>query len=424
MQVTREDLNPCTVKLNVVCSPEQVAQAFDKAYRQAAKRVRIPGFRPGHAPKHLVQQSVAPEAIRDMAAENVIEKAFKEALGEMKLEPAGQPSVEVSKLSEEESACEFSAKVPLPPQVELGDYKTLEIERPSDEVTDAEVDEQIEEMRKRKGTRETITDRGAQEGDSAVVNIRVDGEEGDGRNFMIVIGKTFKALDGALTGMNAEEMKSLDLKFPKEFQEKDWAGKQFHCTVTLRSMSSFKLPELDDDFAQSFKADNLDEFRKRLKDQMVRAKSSAINDFVNEKILDLVLQSSIVHVPDTMWESVANRKLQDIAMEQGQAGKTFEEYAKENGMTVEQLVEAQREEAKLFVQRAVVVREIFAQEKMELSNQELNIELFDMAREFNVAPQELLTVLRKNRAVDDLYFRAIYRKVTKFLSDNTRSKSA
>ncbi|MFN8219929.1 MAG: hypothetical protein U0S12_07325 [Fimbriimonadales bacterium] len=111
-------------------------------------------------------------------------------------------------------------------------------------------------------------------------------------------------------------------------------------------------------------------------------------------------------------------------MEQGQAGKTFEEYAKENGMTVEQLVEAQQEEAKLFVQRAVVVREIFAQEKMELSNQELNIELFDMAREFNVAPQELLTVLRKNRAVDDLYFRAIYRKVTKFLSDNTRSKSA
>lgn len=424
MQVTREDLNPCTVKLTVVCTTEQVQLAYDKAYKQAAKRIRIPGFRPGHAPKHLVQQNVAREAIQEMAQENLLNVSFNDALKQESIEPGGQSSVEAMSLSEEEGKGEYTAKVPLPPKVELGEYKGVEVDKPDDTVSDEDIEQQIEELRKRKGTRETISDRGAQEGDVAVVNVRADGEEGDGRNFMVIVGKSFKELDAALASMNVEEMKSLDLKFPKDFQEKDWAGKKHHCTVTLRSLSSMKLPDVDDSFAKAFNSNNMDEFKQRLKDQMIRSKSSAIADFVNEKILDAILAVSKVHIPDSMWESVAQRKLQDIAAEQQQQSKSFEDYAKEQGMTAEQLVEAQKEEAKLFVERAVVVREIFAAEKMELTNSEINVELFDMAREYNVAPQELLTVLRKNRAVDDLYFRAIYRKVTTFLAENAKVTSA
>lgn len=424
MQVSREDLNPCTVKLTVVCTADQVKAAYDKAYKQAAKRVRIPGFRPGHAPKHLVQQSVAPEAITEMAQENLLEGTFNGALKQEGIEPGGQSSVESMKIDEAAGTGEYAAKVPLPPKVELGEYKGIEVTKPNDEVTDAEVEARLDEMRKTKGMREAVEDRGAQDGDAAVVNIRVDGGEAEGRNFMIVVGQSFKALDAALHNMNVEEMKSLDLKFPKDFQDAEWAGKSHHCTVTLRSLNTMALPELDDEFAKSMKAENLDELKQRLKDIMMRRKTAAVSDFVTEKILDGVLTKSTIHIPDSMWESVAQRKLQDTAMEQQRAGVKFEDYVAAQGMTVEQYVQAQKDEAKLFVQRAVMVREIFAAEKMELVNAEINVELFDMAREYQVSPQDLLTVLRKNKAVDDLYFRAIYRKVTKFLTENAKLTTA
>src|SRR5687768_15652370 len=125
MQVTREDLNPCTVKLTVVCEPQEVDEGFGKALKQIAKQIRLPGFRPGHAPKAMVEQYVQKGELADAAADHIVRRAFKDALAEQKLEPdpGTRPNVELTKIDEEEKACEFTVKVPLPPVVELGEYK-------------------------------------------------------------------------------------------------------------------------------------------------------------------------------------------------------------------------------------------------------------------------------------------------------------
>jgi len=422
MQVTREDLNPCTVQLTIACDADQVAQGFEKAYKQLSKNIRLPGFRPGHAPRNMVQPLIPKQDLYEQAADNIVRTAFKAALDQEKLEPYSQPSVDLKELNDEEKKAEFVAKVPLAPVVELGGYKGLEAEQPPIEVTDEEVQAQINELRSRKATREAVTHRGVEEGDVAVVNVRAEGETGDGRNFMTIAGQTFPQLDQALMGMQAEELKSLELTFPDTFQEKDWAGKTMKCQVTLRSVNAVKMPELDDEFAQSLSTESVEQLENRVRELIGQAKMNMAHEYVVEQLLEALLKTSTIHVPDTMWESVASRRLQELNADQQQKGKSMEEYAKEQGMTLEELVEAWKTESKLHVQRAVAVRDIFSQEKMTLSNQELNRELGAMAQEFEMDPKELLTTLKKNQALDELQFRAIFRKVTEFLKENAKIK--
>lgn len=422
MQITREDLNPCTVALDVVCDGDAVHAGFEKAFKTLAKQIRVPGFRPGHAPKAVVEKMVDREHLYDAAADHIVRSTVKKAFEQEKLEPFARPSVEMKKLDRDAGECEFTIKVPLAPKVELGDYHGLAAEVPTLAVTDEEVQHQIDEIRRRHSTREAITDRGAEEGDVAVVNIKPEGQEGDGRNFMTIAGQTFPELDAALMGMKAEEMKLLELTFPENFQEKDWQDKTFNCRVTLRSVSSVTLPELDDEFAKELNLEGVQDLENRMREQIGKAKRSMIQDYVNEQLLEELATRSTIHVPDTMWEGVASQRLRELALEQEKKGKTLEQYAAENNMTVEQMVEAWRGEAKTQVIRAIMVREIFAREKMSLSNAELNEELGVMSREFEMRPDQLVETLKKNHALDELHFRALFRKVTQFLDEHAKKK--
>ena len=424
MQVTREDLNPCTVKLNVICDAQQVKEGYDKALKSISKNIKMPGFRPGHVPKGMIEKMIDPGQLNEEAAEAIVRSAFRQAVEQegIKPDPGTAPAVELVKIDQEEGVCEFNAKVPLPPVVELGDYKGLPVEKPAIEVTNEEVEYQIEELRKQRHSREAVTDRGAEEGDVAVVNIKLDGEEGDGRNFMTVVGKTFPQLDQALSGMKVEEMKHLDLTFPENFQEKDWAGKPFKCLVTLNSISAVKLPEIDDAFAQSLKTDNLDDLNIKLREGILRAKNEMVREMVTEQLLERLLERSKVEVSDNMWEQLANRRLYETEQEMHQQGKNMEQHAAENGMTVEGLVEAWREKAKTHVIRALMIRTVFEQEKMEIGNEELNRELYSMASEFGVEPQQMLEMLQKNKAMEEIQYRSISRKVSEFLLENADIK--
>ncbi|MEZ0325135.1 MAG: trigger factor [Fimbriimonas sp.] len=424
MEVTREDLNACTVKFTVKAEQLEVKDAFDKAYKQVAKQIKLPGFRPGHAPRAMIEKVVSKEEVYDTAAENLIRKLYKQILdqNELAVDSTTQPMVDLTEFAEDEPKAEFSIKVPLAPQVKLGEYKALPLERPKIEVTDEEVEHQIEEFRKRRQTREAVVDRGVTEGDIAVVNIKPDGIEGEGRNFMTIAGQTFPALDEALHGMKVEDMKSLDVTFPDNFQEKDWAGQSMHIQVTLNSLSTVKLPELDDEFAQSMKTESIEDLRIRVRTGIQRAKSQMLRDFVNEQLLEKLHERSEVAVSDNMWEALANRRLRETAEEQHKAGKTIEQYATENGMTVEQLEQAWKDKAKMHVERALLIRELFVAEKMELTNQELNDELYAMSEEMEMPPQETLDLLKKNNALDELQFRAISRKVGNFLEENADVK--
>jgi trigger factor len=415
MQTTREDLNPCTVKLNIVCDPAEVKSGFEKAKKNLAKKVRLPGFRPGNAPKHLAEQYLNKAEVYDEALQQIISNAYKAVVKEQNLEPdpTVRPQVDVTKINEEE--CEFVAKIGLPPVVELGDPKGIPVQRPAAPITDEDVDRQIQEFRQRRGTHVAITERGVADGDVCVVNIKPDGEEGEGRTFMVIAGQTFPSLDQALSNMRVEEVKHTELTLPENFQEKDWAGKTLSAVVTLNSVSAISMPELDDSFAQSFKSENLDEFRSLIRAGLERNINGEIEKIVAEQLLDGILDRSKVEVSDNMWEPIADQRLAEVAEEQQKAGKTLEDYAQQQGMTIEDIRSAWRDRAKTEVKRALVVREIYKQENMDLDNESINQELADMAQEMGISPKEMLEILQQRNALQELQFRAISRKVREFL---------
>ena len=423
MQVTREDLNPCTVKLNVVCDANEVKEGFDKAFKQISKKIKLPGFRPGHAPRAMLESLISKEELYDSATENIVRSSLKTALTEAELEPdqTTRPSVELKLIDQDTNAAEYSVKIPLPPKITLGEYKGLPVQKPVISVTEEEVEKQIEEFRKRRQLREAVTDRGVQEGDVAVVNVKIDGEEGDGRNFMTIAGQTFEALDSALMGMQVEEMKNLEVTFPDTFQEKDWAGQTHKIQVTINSVSGVKLPDLDDEFAKSLKTENVDDLRTRVREGLGRAKNEMLRELVTEQLMERLHERSEVFVSDNMWEALADRRMRETAEEQRKEGKTLENYAAEKGMTIEQLSEAWNKNAKLQVERALMIREVFVKEQMQLTNNELHAELIEMAREYDTEVEEMLKVLQKNEAIDELHFRAISRKVADFLESQAEA---
>ncbi|MFQ3667477.1 MAG: trigger factor [Fimbriimonadaceae bacterium] len=420
MIITREELNPCTIRLSITVDPEQVREGFEKAYRQLSKGVRVPGFRPGQAPKAIVEPMIPKDQLYDAAADIIVRRSFKEAIDSEALEPHpnSRPSVDLKALEEESGRCEFDVKVPLAPKVELAEYRGLSAQKPKVEVTEEDIDAQIEELRKSRSTREAVTDRGVEEGDVAVLNVRIDGEEGEGRNFMTVAGKTFPELDAALLGMRVEEVKSVELPFPANFQEKDWAGKTLKAVVTVRSLSAVQLPELDDTFAQSMRTGSVDELRQRVREVLTHARTSMSNEYVNHQLIENLVQKSTIHVPDTMWEDVANNKIRQVIEEQREKGKTLDQYAAEQGMTVDEFRASQEREAKMYIVRAVAVQEIYLREKMELTPADLNAELYEMAREYQLPPEEMFNLLKKNKATSELRFRAMDRKVLDFLREN------
>jgi trigger factor len=423
MDIKREDLNQCTVQLDIVCDPDQVVRGFERAYKDAAKQVRVPGFRPGHAPRAMVEQRVDKNAVAEVAAGIIMTDAYKAAVDQLDLKPYSTGAVTLKAIDQEEKKCELTAKVPLPPVVEIGDYASIPIEMPDIQVTDEDVEAQIEEMRHRRSTREAVSNRGVERGDVAVVNIKVEGEEGEGRNFMTVVGKTFPLLDDSLIGMRVEELKNAKLAFPDTFQEKDWAGKEFSCQIGLRSLSSMKLPELDE-VASSLKLESGDDLKTRIREALERQKEDAIVGIVNEQLIEELMKRSSVCVPDTMWETVAKQNLRELAESLHERKISFADYVKEKGMTEEDFIEAQGAEAKRYVMRAQLIQDLFLKENMTVSNQDLNDELGEMAHDYNMTTRELVTTLQKNDSLREIHYQAIHRKVMEFLNSRADIKVA
>lgn len=417
MQIESRELNPCTIELKVKCSPEQVKTGYDKAYRRAAKHVKVPGFRPGAAPMAVLKNYVNQEAVKEIAEEFIVKDAFAAAIKEQGLTPQGRPVLEWAKVDEKAGEAEFQIKVPLEPKVELASYEGLEAQVPDDQVTEEQVEQQLETLRERRATRKKVEHRGAENGDFAVVNIQPDESEGEGRNFMTMIGQTFPQLDQLLLGMKAEESKRETVTFPENFQEKDWAGKPMSVQVTLRSLSAAELPELDEDFAKDLNAESLAELRERIRQNLAQATERAIQNYIDDQLLRSLLEQSTIHVPDTLWEGVAARREEELARDAQQEGRTLEEAIAESNMTMEELRMRLRKEAEDSVKRAVAIREIFDREGLKVTNEERAVQIQELARENRMTPEAVVDALKRSGNLGEIEFRAMHDKVLALLRE-------
>jgi trigger factor len=368
----------------------------------------------------MLEPLIEPSELSQQAAEEMIQKLYPKAIESENLEVdrTTQPHFSVTEIDKSEKKFSFEVKVPLPPKVELGDYKGLPVKQPTVDVTDAEIDYELQELRANGQGHGPVTDRGVGDGDVAVLAIKEEGEEGEGKMLVTIAGQNFPSLDDAIRGMRVEEIKNVELGFPEDFVEKEFAGKSFKAQVTLNSLSGVTLPPIDDEFAKSLQSESVEDLRNRLREVIGSAKQQMIRQVVHERLVDELMTRSEVAVSENMWENLASRRIEELAQEQAQKKQSLEEYAKQKGMTVEDLAKAWESKAKLEVERALLVQAVFSKEQMEIDNRDLAQELHGMASEYQMDPSDLLDLLKKNGAVEELHFRALARKVGDFLLAN------
>ncbi len=420
MKIQRTDLNPCTVQLEIECTPEQVRAALNKSLKRASKRVKIPGFRPGTAPPEIVKKHVNMEAVKEWALDETVQQAVKSAIQQERLTlyRLARPRVDDLEYDMDALTCKFKVKVPLEPVVELGEYKGLKAEVPPAEVTEEMVDEYIEQLRTERASKQPVESRGAQNGDQAVVAIRPQEEGLEEKAFAVSVGQTFPSLDEALLGMKPEDVRTVDLTFPDDFTDPAWRGKTIKCEVEVRSLTAPVLPDLDEEFAKRFSAESVEELRKRVRSSLERAVERRNRSLIHEQLMKQVLEGSKIELPDNLWEDVAERRLEQLREDLAQAGQTLAEAAEQEGMTEESVIEHYRQAAKNEVARALAIRHIAEAEGIQVTREDVIQQAVEIAEQEGVQPEVVFEAYRRQNRIDELHFQALYSKVLSFLEGN------
>lgn len=420
MTIQRTDLNPCTVVLEVECTPQQVREAINKTLRRASKRVRIPGFRPGTAPPEVVKKHVNLEVVKEWAAEEAVNLGLKDALKQEAITPyrGTRPRLEAVEFDFNAATCSFTVKVPLEPKIALGEYKGLSATKPDAQVTDDAVDEYIEQLRSERASKQPVETRGAQHGDQAVVLIRPEDKSLGEKAFAVSVGQTFPSLDEALLGMKAEDVRTVEITFPSDFSDASWAGKTLKCEIEIRSLTAPVLPDLDEAFAQSLNADSVEELRSKVRGALERAVEQRNRHLVQEQLLTRLMESSTIELPDPLWEDVADRRLEELERDLQASGKTLDEAAAEEGTTSEKVREHFRNAARSEVARAMAIRHIAEKENLKITNQDVIAQALSIAMREGVEPETVLEAYRRANRLDELRFQALYDKVLSFLEEH------
>lgn len=382
-----QQLNPVTIQITIEVDTETVQRAFDRAVRYLGKNVRVPGFRPGQAPLNILKQMLAPDMVRRVASEILVEESLERALQKQNVVPYRPPGIEIEQLQEGEPF-RFKATIPLRPVVELGDYESIHIPLPTVEVSDEEVQQVVEALREETLTLERVSDAQAEVEDRLVIQMRpLEPDDARPQRFMVILGRSFAELDNALAGMRENETKQLELTFPENWDDPELAGKTVPVELTLQQIHR---PRYKDDsaLAQFFQHESPEALRDTVRGNILSQKmQQAIND-ATEQLLQALRERCTVHIPEALVEEETRAEAVQFA-ERLQANRiSVEQFLQQSNMSREQLQEALRQRALARLQNTFILLEIANKEQLEPTREEVEQYLEQFITENAKTPQE------------------------------------
>lgn len=386
MSVQVEKLENNTAKLTIEVSAEEFEKACEAAFQKNKNKFNIPGFRKGKVPRQMVEKMYGPSVFFEDAVNSVIPKAYADAADESGLEIVAQPDIEVTKVAHGEPM-EFTAVVTLKPEVELGQYKAVEVKKADTAVTEEEVTAEIDKTRKQNARTVTIEDRPIAMGDKATIDFEgfVDGvafEGGKGTDYPLEIGSHsfIDTFEEQLVGANIGDTVDVNVTFPDEYQAENLKGKPALFKVTVKNIQCDELPEADDDFAQEVSEfDTMDEYRADVKKSLEEKKMQAAKDEKETEVLDKVIENSKMDIPEKMVDAEGNSMMDDFTRRLQSQGLNLEQYLQYTGMTEESLTEQMKPQAVKRIQSRLVLEAVAAAENIEVSDEEVEAELQKMA---------------------------------------------
>ena len=404
MSLQVEKLEHNMAKLTIEVSAEDVEKALQAAYLKERSRISLPGFRKGKVPRQMIEKMYGPEVFYDEAANHMISEAYGKAYEECKLEIVSQPKVAITQL-EKGKPFIFTAEVAVKPEVTLGEYKGLKVDKVSTRVTQKEVDEEIDRERERNARTIEVTDRPVQDKDQVILDFEgfVDGvafEGGKGENYPLTIGSGafIPGFEEQLIGAEIGKETEINVTFPEEYQAKELAGKEAVFKCTVHEIKAKEIPELDDEFVSdvSEESETVDAYKAEVKAKIKERKEREGRQKKEDQAVEQAVANAQIDIPDPMIDLQTKQMADDFARRIMQQGMSLEQYFQFTGLSEEKMMEEFRPQAEKRIRTRLVLEAVVAAENIEVSDERLDEELKKMADSYQMEVEKLKGFMGEN----------------------------
>ncbi len=427
MSLQVEKLEKNMAKLTIEVSAEELEKALNGAFLKNRNRINIPGFRKGKAPRKMIEQMYGKEIFYEDAANALIPEAYEKALEECTEDIVSSPKVDVVQI-EAGKPFIFTAEVALKPEVTLGKYKGVKVDKVDVDVTDEEVTAEIDREREKNSRTVEITDRTVREGDIATIDFEgfVDGEAfegGKGEDYPLTIGSHafIPGFEEALIGAEIGKETDVNVTFPEDYQAAELAGKAAVFKCTVKKLQEKQLPELDDDFVSevSDESDTVAEYKEEIRKKLSERKTASAKSQKEDAAIDAVIADAKMEIPDAMVETQQRQMVQEYAQRLQAQGLSLDQYMKFTGTTAQMMLDQVKPQALKRIQSRLVLEAVAAAEKIEPTEEEIEEEIKTMGEAYQMEPdkvKELLGENGKKQVVEDL----AVRKAVDFVVENAK----
>jgi len=426
MKVTVEKIQKTKVALDIEVEKEKVEEALENAYRKVVKRVVVPGFRKGKAPRHILEARLGREVLYEEALDELISRTYPEALKEAAVEAVGEPQISIVQMEAKQPLL-YKATVFVKPEIELPEYSGIEIEGVEGiQVTEEDVQEELEKLQRRMARLVDLDAGNAELGDIVRIDFTgyIDGEPfpgGSATNYSLELGSgTFiPGFEEQLVGMGIGEEKEIRVTFPENYSVAELAGKEASFRVKVNGISRKEMDPIDDEFAKDVSEfETLEELKADIAKNLQERYDSHVQEELRKRLMDKLIEMTDVEVPLPL----VNRRMQEM-IEQfertlGMQGLALEDYLKGTGQTVESILDEFRVQATKWVQTALILESIARKENLEVSDEEVEQEVNRWAQKYQLKPEQLPSFREKveNSLREDL----LVKKATDLLLKQVR----
>ncbi|WP_278838265.1 trigger factor [Ligilactobacillus saerimneri] len=408
-------------QLTFTITPDKVKEGLDVAFNRVKKSLNVPGFRKGKVPRQIFNKMYGEESLYQDALNAILPEAYSAAVAEAAIKPVGQPEVSVESM-EKGQEWTLAAVVTVEPEVELGQYKDLEVTPHPTRVLKADIEGELENMREQQAELVLKEDQPAAEGDTTVIDFvgKVDGEEfdgGKGTNYSLVLGShTFiPGFEDQLVGHKSGDEVEVKVTFPEDYQAEDLQGKDAVFEVTIHEVKTKELPELDDDFAKDVdeEVDSLEELKAKVKDRLKEQKVATAREAIQNEALDLAVENAkIGDIPQAMIDDDVQRQIDQYMAGMQQQGISPDMYFKLTGTSEDDLRKQFAEGSERRVKTNLVLEAIVAKEEIDPSEEEIQAEIKKLADQYKMDEKQVRAALTDTMLKHDIAIRKVVDEIT------------
>lgn len=428
MSLQVEKLEKNMAKLTIEVGADRLDKAIESAYQKQKGKISIPGFRKGKVPRQIVEKMYGKEVFYEDAANMLIQEVYAEALDECEEDIVSSPKIDVTQI-EAGKPFIFTAEVALKPEVKLGKYKGVKVEKADTTVTDEEVDEVIEKERESNARNIAVEDRAVKDGDMTVLDFEgfVDSvafEGGKGENYPLTIGSGafIPGFEEQLIGAEIGKEVEVNVTFPEDYQAEELKGKAAVFKCTVKEIKEKELPELDDEFASEVSEfETLAEYKEDVKKNLEEKKAKEAKENKEREAVEAVVDLSEMDIPEAMIETQQRQMVDEFAQRITMQGLSMEQYFQFTGTNYQQMIENVKPQAEKRIQSRLVLEAIAAAENIEVSDEEFDKEIETMAEVYQMDASKVKEMLGEKEMKNIRQDLAV-RKAAEFVAENAKEK--